>query len=95
MTAHISTNGQERFLMDAYQVPAEILADQFDYLEEGEGSFFQYRGCWYEMGDFMTTQGSTQALGDWDGYRSDSYFSGVLIKLSNDGESIKVGTFYS
>lgn len=30
----------------------------------------------------------------WDGYASDSYFSGVLIKLSRDGEEYMVGTYY-
>jgi hypothetical protein len=31
----------------------------------------------------------------WDGVVSDTYFSGVLIALSNDGEEYIVGTYYS
>lgn len=31
----------------------------------------------------------------FDGYYSDSFFSGFLIKLSNDGESYKIATYIS
>ena len=30
----------------------------------------------------------------WDGYISDSFFSGVLIKISDDNEEYQIGTYY-
>jgi hypothetical protein len=37
----------------------------------------------------------TETFKGWDGYSSDSAFSGVLIKISKDGEEYKIGTFNS
>jgi hypothetical protein len=74
-----------------YDVPQKVLADQFDWMREGEGEdgFIQYRGWWYHLGDFMRTEG---AIPDWHGYHGDSAFSGVVIKVSDDGEEYMVGT---
>jgi hypothetical protein len=32
---------------------------------------------------------------EFDGYHNDSYFSGILIKLSDTGEAVKVYTYIS
>jgi len=74
------------------------LRKQFDYLtddEFDEMEFFKYKGYWYSIGDFMRID-SNSAFDNrkWDGYSSDSYFSGVLMKYCYDG-TVVVGRFYS
>lgn len=74
------------------------LRQQFDYLtqdEFDETEFFQYRGVWYSVADFMLINyDSPFDKKRWNGYSSDSYFSGVLIKYCYDG-SVVVGTYFS
>jgi hypothetical protein len=43
----------------------------------------------------MRLENKLPELKDWDGYQSDSYFSGVVIKISPDGEQYKIGTYFS
>jgi len=90
----ITSNFQPRDLVSYWDVPPAILADQFDYLEEGEGSFFQYKNHWYSLDNFLKVQDGLLSR-HWDGYSSDSYFSGVLVKLTPDCESVIVGTYIS
>ena len=80
-----------------YEVPEKIMADQFDYLDEDSSTdgFFQYRGYWYHTSDFMRVDKNSPFPGAWHGYHSDSFFSGVLIELSSDGESYRVGAYTS
>jgi hypothetical protein len=96
MTLTIKTNHQWRDLVYRNDVPAKVLADDFDYQnpEETLDGFFCYRGHWYHLDGFMMTTGNAD-LAAWDGYASDSYFSGVVIKLDRDCERIKVGTYFS
>lgn len=80
-----------------YDVPAEVLADQFAHLTEDDGNddgYFQYRGWWYHMSDFTGTTGELHRKG-WSGYHGDSYFSGVVIMLDKHGERYCAGTYYS
>jgi hypothetical protein len=74
------------------------LRAQFDYLTEeqfDDMKFFNYKNYWYCFEDFMYL-GSNSPFDNrkWDGYASDSYFSGVLMKDNYDGTVI-VGRFLS
>lgn len=94
----IKTNHQWRQFVYRYDVPASVLADQFSHLgEESSDGFFCYRGQWYHTSDFMCTDApnSPLALLGFDGYVSDTYFSGVLIKFANDGVRYQIATFFS
>jgi hypothetical protein len=95
MTVTIKTDHKWRDLVYRSDVPADVLADQFSYqnAEEVLDGFFCYRGYWYHLDRFMVCD--SDDLKNWDGYASDSYFSGVLIRLSPDGEQIKIGSYYS
>lgn len=99
MTVTIKTNHQWRHLVYSYDVPLKVLLDQFDYLNQDNGGsdgFFHYRGYWYHIGDFMSFTGDVEPpLKGWHGYSGDSYFSGVMIKLSKDGEQVMCGTYFS
>jgi len=70
---------------------------EFDYMSDiNEGSFFRYKGAVYDLGEFMRVEegGPLELLG-WHGISTDSYFSGTIIRLSRDCESVTVGRIYS
>ena len=82
-----------------YDVPTKVLSDWFDYQdpEESYDGFFQYRGHWYHLDQFMRIdkESPLALIGDWHGYASDSFFSGVLIRVSEDGGEYQIGTYIS
>ena len=85
----IITNGQARPIVSRFEVPADILAREFDWTDpEDPGSFFKYRGVWHELGEFTR---APESLAGWDGFHGDSYFSGVVIRLADDGDSVVCG----
>jgi hypothetical protein len=57
-------------------------------------SFFRYHGNIYDLGEIMRLDDKTLFPG-WHGYSSDTYFSGIVIKVSNDGERYQVGYYFS
>jgi len=76
---------------------AEML-NQFDYLTEEEfnqQSFVNYRGYWYDLGEFMVVGDSELGKLKWQGYSSDTYFSGVVVRYVEDNERIVMGTYFS
>ncbi len=96
----IRTNHKWKPFVYGADVPGDVIAKDFDHMESADthDGFFKYLDRWYHVNDFLTiTDGLHQAgFGkEWDGYMSDSYFSGICIKISDDGESYKVGTYIS
>jgi hypothetical protein len=92
----IKTNNHWRLFLNGNQLPKRV-RKQFDHLNDEEfncGSFVKYKGYFYEMSDFLRLpQGNLSATKDWDGYHTDGYWSGVLIKVSPDGDHYKIATF--
>jgi hypothetical protein len=98
----VITNNVPRDIVDAYEL---TLAErvEFDYLDwdsidQGSDSatFLRYRGVTYDLGEFQTTHGLpvfNPLARDWDGYHSDSFFSGIVVRYVNDFEQVIVGTF--
>jgi hypothetical protein len=93
----IRTDHKRRFFAYRSEVPEKVLADQFAHLNEDDAidGFFRYRGHWYHLSDFLRFSDSALAedFEGWDGYHSDSVFSGVLVKVSRDGEKYQVATY--
>jgi len=97
MTTTIKTNNQPRDFLSFYDFDKKdqkAIEKRFDYmtreeLEEG-CSFFKYKGEIYNLCEFMRTH-----MDDWDGALSHSYFSGIIIKISDDHESVICGTYLS
>ena len=85
----IITNNHWRNLEYGYQL-SESERAEFDYLDDIDSAdFIRYKGHVYYLGEFLHAPEPLAA--DWDGYTADSFFSGVVIKLSRDGEQYKIG----
>jgi len=96
----VKTNNTLRSFLYGYQVPDKVLSD-FSHLSEDEkqDGWIKYRNSYYHMSDFTTTQGpygnqEIYKLG-WHGLLTDTFFSGIVIKILDDGESYQIGTIYS
>ena len=87
----ITTNHHSRDFVFRDEVPADVLADQFDYHDDDViDGYFCYRGIWYHLDQF--TRRDIDGRGYWHGFHADSFYSGIAIRLSDDGESYIVGT---
>jgi hypothetical protein len=92
----IRTNNVPRDLLDWSDLTNKEQAE-FDYIDDPQYAtqrFFRYRGWTYDVQEFMSANGNNALMG-WDGYSSDSYFSGVLIKLVCECERVIVASYYS
>lgn len=86
----ITTNRAWREFKGGWEVPASVLERQFDWLEDASESdgFIHYKGTWYH-----TSQFESRAVEGWHGVHCDGFASGVLIRLSDDGEQYQIATF--
>ena len=90
----IRTNNVPRWIIYGHELSNKEKQD-FDYLDDIDSAeFFRFKGSVYAVSDFMHT-GNNPDLKGWHGYASDSYFSGVLIKLVNNNEAVIVGQYFS
>lgn len=104
----IRTNNVPRDLIDAWELSPKERAE-FDYIdwqaiEDGRDSatFFRYKGVLYDLGEFQRVHErggpvcvpfSYSPFASWDGYMSDSFFSGLVIRLVDNGERCIVGRY--
>lgn len=100
MTLTIKTNNVQRPVLDSCEL-TEKEKCEFDYLpweqiDKGEdsASFFRFKGQVYDLSQFMYAR-KAFGFSEWDGYFSDSAFSGVLVRYCNNNESLIVATYYS
>jgi len=109
MRLELTTNNHERQFVTGHRVPMNVLKWQFDYLtaeEQSFGNFLRYKGHWYHVSDFTglgslfmagieRSTGSTEAspFDSWHGRTSDSAWSGVVIRISEDGDTYQIGTY--
>ena len=95
----IITNNQPRDILSWYDL-TEKEQKEFDYLLEGDGSFFRYKGCTYDLEEFMyiganiAPHPQRENWEKWHGYASDSYFSGILVRYTSDCEQVIVGSYF-
>lgn len=95
----IICNNNPRKLKYGSEMPEKLRAD-FDYIESDEfdcHDFFVYKGYWYDLSDFMridNSEGTREGWEKFDGYHSDSFFSGILVKVLND-ETVLVATYFA
>lgn len=104
----ITTDRKWKPFRYAHEVPARVLSSQFDYQDRDDvtDGFFCYRGTWYHLDQFMriardgisaqrVKRADMGAMEAWDAYSADSAFSGVVLRISRDGERYMVGTYIS
>lgn len=93
----IITNNHERQFKYRNEVPDEVLSSDFDYQDEDTfDGYFQYRGNWYHLDMFMRIDNHKDAVfSSWHGYSSDSFFSGIVIRISDDVETYQIGLYLS
>jgi len=99
----ICTNNHWRQFKYSYEVPKDVMADYFDHLKVDEvlGQYIMYRNRWYHISDFMSLHNKIhcpnppKSMTGWDGYLSDGFYSGILIKISDDGDCYRIGTYIS
>lgn len=75
---------------------------EFDYYEPEEletNTFFKYKGWIYDLGEFMRISSNNSPFEEcpikFDGYISETFFSGVLVKFTEDCDFVKVYHYYS
>ena len=87
MPVRVKCNGVRRPIVHREDVPSDILAREFDWLEpDKQGNFFKYKGVWYELGEFVPAN-----ITGWDAIATQTYFSGVVIRFCDQGESVVCG----
>lgn len=100
----IITNNRPRDLLCLADIPKHIAIDEFGYIDSGEfytPRIVAYRGAFYDVNEFTRTPNNEPArqelndLSAWDGYQSNSYFSGVVLRYVDNFERVIVGRYYS
>ena len=98
----IKTNNITRHLVYGYEL-SEKESSEFDYLtpdELNDREFVRYKGRVYDMGEFtridkpVAQHPQRDGWENWHGYISDSFFSGVLVRFLDDGESVVMATYF-
>lgn len=92
----IKTNNVPRDVLYGFALSDKERAE-FDYLSDedfADHPFFRFKGQVYDLCEYMPAVGELLEKG-WQGYSSDSYFSGTVIRYTNDHDSVVVGTYFS
>ena len=83
MAIKITTNHVPRDIVYGFEL-SDKERQEFDYYTPDEldnAEFFRYKGRAYDLGEFMRIDGhDDKEFTKWDGYMSDSFFSGILVK---------------
>ncbi len=97
------THIEEHELVTFHDLPDEVKPD-FDWDTEQEGSYFEYRGTWYSLEEFMRTDNHTLEGEDEqgnpvtfeaDGIAGQSYFHAVAVKVNHSGDGVIAASIYS
>jgi hypothetical protein len=106
----VYTNHHKRELLYFWELDEARQAearDKYDYTDHEELQYFVYRDVLYSLEDFMAVHNRfynpnpPAFMSGWDGYLTDTFFSGVLIKYpvndcgDTDYDYVVVATFIS
>lgn len=101
----IRCNNVPREIIDGFHLN-EKDRQEFDYIDweaidngSDGASFFRYKGNLYDLGEAMYINAKAlpadSFLKGWQGYYGDSFFSGVLVKYTQDCEQVIIGQYFS
>lgn len=94
----IKTDRKWKNVIYGYELPRKWRSE-FDWLPDDEyemGAFVKYKGNVYHNSEFIRIEAcAPKEFRNWDGYISDTFFSGVVIRFSDDGEKYQIGYYYS
>ncbi len=96
MGVKIISNYHDLPFLSGHDLP-QSAKDDMDYMNQEEldnGQFLKYEGNYYSLGDFIMIY-NKEPFKNWSGYASQTALSGVLIKVSDDGESYKIASYCS
>lgn len=81
------TNYHERQFIYGYDVPDNIIVDNFDHLTDDELSdhFLKYKGIYYHISDFMRSDDSK-----WHGVCGLTNTAAIGIHVSDDTETYQI-----
>lgn len=94
----IRSNYQTRDLLFWEDLSGYEKSEYSDLLENPEDhQYFRYKGNIYLLSDFMRIEKNAPFPEYWQGYMSDSFFSGILIRLEDQGmeNAVIVGQYFS
>ncbi len=87
----ITTNNHFRPILYWNELTEDEQKELNMYEDVEESSFFRYRDWCIDLCDFWRTDSNDNWKDKWDGYKTDSYFSAILVKYSDCNESVRVG----
>ena len=94
----ITTNFVPRDLISAFELNGAQytkLRKEFDYMNDADfdsAMFFKYRGQVYALAEFLRTEGDLLAQG-WQGICNQTYFSGLVVKITQSCQYVVVGRY--
>jgi NAD(P)H-flavin reductase len=93
MSLTIITNHHEREVLSWWELTDQDRRE-LDYItadREADFAGFRYRGEVYDLAEFERWDNPASVTRErWDGFRSDSYFSGVAVRFADDFEAVIV-----
>lgn len=102
-TVTVICNNVPRDILDACELTAAERLE-FEYLDwnalergEDSASFVRYRGGVIDLGDLVhwaNPPAAYEMFGQWDGFRSDTFFSGILVRWVEEFERVIVARYY-
>lgn len=95
MASVVASDGKFKPFLYDYEVPKKVLA-RYDWLDDDAKAdgWVKYKNEYMHLSDFMRLPGASGMSRDWNGYSSDSFFSGTVIKMTDDGEEYKIGRYH-
>ena len=95
----IKTDNKPRPIVFGFELSENILSE-FDYMEGEEldnAEFVKYKGNYYHLGDIeaITNLPDDSPLNGWHGMVSETFFSAVLFKFTDDFEHVICGHAFS
>ncbi len=91
----IKSNKQWRNFLYGYELTEKQKAE-FDYIADIDSHhFIKYKGRIIDPGEFISVPMDSFLDVGWHGYQADGFFSGLVIRISDDGEQYKIGTYFS